>query len=261
MVIDLDFSAEETFIAAAVAGDANLVFTYSAKDIYISFAQLCGMYPADLPIPTEDERGEEWFKPYKKTRNIAKTLFLSQQFGAGAKSIAATLRVTLNDPTITDEDGMDYVERYREAYPDLYAMSCELKATYKPKNGLHATPLMLQNGWRMGVDNPSVLSAGNLPIQGLGSVILEEACRRLDAAGFNIVATLHDAITLYEDEQGCEEKAKLAAEIMAEAAEAVLGRKGLRVGHPEILRHGELWLHSERAQEAWGKIQQYFEGV
>lgn len=260
VVIDLDYAAEETFIAAAVSGDENLFKTYDASDIYIQFAQLCGMYPQDLPIPNEDQRAEEWFKPYKKTRNVAKTLFLSQQFGAGAKSIAATLRVTLNDPTITDEDGMDYVERYREAYPELYELSCELKRLYKPREG-KGNPIMLQDGWRMGIDNPSVLSAGNLPIQGLGSVILREACKRLDAAGFNVIATLHDAITLYEPEDGCEERASQAARIMREAADHVLGRKGLRVGHPEIIRHGELWLHSERAHEAWKKIGPHFEGV
>lgn len=257
VVIDLDFSAEETFIAAAVAGDENLFKTYSAADIYIAFAQLCGMYPSDLPVPTEDERAEEWFKPHKKTRNISKTLFLSQQFGAGAKSIAATLRVTLNDPGITDEDGQGYVESYREAYPELYAFSCELKRIYKPREG-KGSPIMLQDGWRMGIDNPSALSAGNLPVQGLGSVILREACKRLDAAGFTVIATLHDAVTLYEPENGCEERAALAAKIMREAADYVLGRKGLRVGHPEIVRHGELWLHSEKAQEAWKKIGQYF---
>ena len=113
----------------------------------------------------------------------------------------------------------------------------------------------------MGIDNPSVLSAGNLPIQGLGSVILREACKRLDAAGFNVIATLHDAVTLYEPEDGCEERAAQAALIMREAADHVLGRKGLRVGHPEIIRHGELWLHSERAHEAWKKIGPHFEGV
>ena len=113
----------------------------------------------------------------------------------------------------------------------------------------------------MGPDNPSVLSAGNVPIQGLGSVILREACRELDKAGYKVIATLHDAVTLYADEKDAEEVAEKAKAIMEKAAENVLGESGMRVGEPEILHHGEIWLHSERAVKDWEKLKTSFVGT
>ena len=256
VVIDLDYHSEEVFIAASISGDVAMKHAYASSDIYMYYAQIAGMYPKDLPIPTETQRSEEWFKPYKKTRSIAKTLNLSIQFGASPKAVAAAIRDATHDLSITDEDGEEFVLGYHEAYPDYSYIVGEIKNAYKLKNSI-----LLPDGWRMGPDNPSVLSAGNVPVQGLGSVILREACRELDKAGYKVIATLHDAVTLYADEKDAEEVAEKAKAIMEKAAENVLGESGMRVGEPEILHHGEIWLHSERAVKDWEKLKKSFVGT
>lgn len=257
-VIDCDFGSEEVFIAGSISGDKNLKNAYSSADVYMYYAQLTGMYPKDLPIPTEDQRSEEWFKPYRKVRSISKTLNLSMQFGAGAKAVAAAVRDATKDLSITDEQGYKWVEEYHDAYEDYYFLTKEIKDFYTGKKVSDKMGIMLVDGWRMGTDNPSPLSAGNLPIQGLGSVILREACKMLDDAGIYVIATLHDAVTVYCKEEEADEIGKQTSIIMQEAAKKILGEYGMKVGHPEIIKHGELWLHSEKAQAHWAKLKSHF---
>jgi hypothetical protein len=255
-VVELDFGSQEVFIAGSISGDENMKLAYASNDVYMYYAQLTGMYPADLPIPTEDQRSEDWFKIHKKTRNIAKTLNLSMQFGAGAKSVAGAVRDATKDSSITDEMGSDWVSDYNNTYFDYSQMQKQVRSKYRD-----GYSLCLPSGWRMGVDNPSALSAGNLPVQGLGSCILQRACKLMDEAGLIIIATLHDAITLYCDDEDAEEVAKIATQIMKDASEYYLGEQGMKVGHAEIVRHGELWLHSDRAQSAWERLKINFEGT
>jgi hypothetical protein len=255
-VIDLDYGSQEVFIAGSISGDENLKKAYLSNDVYMYYAQLTGMYPKHLPIPTEEQRSEDWFKPYKKVRSISKTLNLSMQFGAGAKAVAAAVRDATKDMSITDDQGYEWVDDYRDAYSDYNDITKEIRETYLKRTGI-----MLSDGWRMGPDNPSPLSAGNLPIQGLGSVILRRACDMMDKAGITVIATLHDAITLYCNESEADDIAKKASRLMELASQQVLGESGMKVGAPEIIRHGELWLHSDRAQSAWDKLKENFEDI
>ena len=256
-IIELDYGSEEVFIAASVADDQNMKNAYASNDVYMYYAALVGMYPKELPIPTEDQRNEPWFAPYDSVRGICKTLNLSMQFGAGAKSVAAAVRDANKGVTVTDEDGENWVSDYYTTYADYAHAVNNIRRKYKDER----RSLALSNGWRMGLDNPSVLSAGNLPIQGGGSVILQTACKLIDDAGYRIIATLHDAITLECDEKDAEAVAKHCSQLMKDAARMVLGEEGMKVGHAEIIRHGELWLHSKRAKVAWNRLKVNFEGV
>lgn len=259
-IVELDYGSQEVFVAGAMSGDKNLIKAYQSNDVYMYYAQLTGMYPKDLPIPTEEERSEDWFKPYKKVRSISKTLNLSMQFGAGAKSVAAAVRDATRNPvtgevdeSIDEDKGKEWVEEYGEAYPDYADLRTDLFREYRS-----GVPIMLQNGWRMGTNNPSVLSAGNLPIQGTGSVILQRACKLADEAGLTVIATLHDAITFICDDADAEHVAALGQKIMLQASKDIMGCDGMKVGAPEVIRHGELWLHSDRAKYAWKDLEQYF---
>jgi hypothetical protein len=257
VVVELDFGSQEVFIAGAISGDDNLMKAYLSNDVYMFYAQLTGMYPPNLPIPTEEQRAEEWFKPYKKTRSIAKTLNLSMQFGAGAKSVAAAVRSATKDETIDDEQGSQWVSEYNDAYYDYTSKTRDLRDRYKETG----TGIALISGWRMGKDNMSPLSAGNLPVQGLGSCILQRACELCDEAGLYVIATLHDAVTLLADEGDEERVSNLATELMKQAAREILGMDGMKVGAPEYVHNGHLWLHSEKAQRAWDKLGKYFEDI
>jgi len=255
-IIELDYSSQEVFIAAVQSGDKNLKEAYASNDVYMHYAQLTGMYPAELPIPTEEQREEEWFKPWKKIRNTAKVVVLSTQYGAGYKAVAAAVRDAIRNLDVTDEMGKGWVNGFNEAYLDYSRFVKETRDFYS-----RGTGLMLSSGWRIGHDNPSVLSASNFPIQGAGAVILQRACRLMDEAGLTVIATLHDAVSVYCKEDEAQEVARKGAELMKQASFDVLGEWGMRVGPPEIIRHGQIWCHSPRAKEAWDKLSANFEGL
>lgn len=257
-IVELDYGSEEIWIAAVQGDDEAMQKAYLSEDFYVASAQHFGMYPQDLPIPTEQQRDEDWFKPFKKVRAIAKTLCLSIQFGAGYKSVAAAVRLATRDNSITDEQGSEWVNEFNSIYSNYAYMVERLRDEYKI-----GYPLALPGGWRMGINNPSVVSASNLPIQGVGAVILQEACRLIDKSKIKgaIIATLHDALTLYCREEDAENVAAQAGGLMKQAAFNILGKQGMKVGKPEIIKHGELWLHSDKAVTAWDKLKTHFAGT
>jgi len=250
-IVEVDYTSEEVFIAAAISGDQNMKDAYLSNDVYMYFAQLSGMYPSNLPIPTEEQRDEEWFKPYKTIRQIAKSTVLGIQFGMGRKTLATTVALA-SKTDVDQEQAQELIDGYREAYPDYNNMVSSLKIAYQDDWNV-----MLESGWRLGVDSPSILSVCNVPVQGTGSEILRLACRKLDAVQIPVIATMHDSITAYCEEQYAEAIAEEMSLQMVEAADEVLGIKGMKVGAPEIIRHGDWWLHGKGYAD-WPKYKQHF---
>jgi hypothetical protein len=252
--VECDYGSEEIFIAAVLHGDRVMEQAYATHDFYVAYAQLVGMYPSDLPIPTEAEREAkaEWWQPYAGIRTITKTLCLSLQYGAGYKSVAQAIAIATKEPIDVDA-AKQLVAEYHDTYQDLTSSIGRLKAEYQSK-----VNIVLPNGWRLGKDSQSILSACNVPVQGTGSCILQEACKRIDDAGIDVIATMHDAITVYCKEAEAETVAETMKQQMIDAAEAVLGKRGMKVGAPEIIKHGDWWQHGSKGKKDWELYKKYF---
>lgn len=248
-LVELDFGSQEIFIAAALSGDANYMRGYESGDPYWTYAVLTGAIPADIGTPTEEQRGQEPWSQYSAIRQSYKSTFLGIGFGMGAKSLAMHLTRDTGRPWDADEaKGM--IDAYCAAYPDYTEYRRCLKELYQ-RGGVS---MLLADGWRMGPDCPVPNSFLNLPVQGHGAVILRRACTLMDRAGLHVVATMHDAVTICCAETKAEKMAEEAAMWMKQASREVLGVEGMRVGMPEIIRHGDLWMHSKKAKTAWAKI-------
>jgi hypothetical protein len=118
----------------------------------------------------------------------------------------------------------------------------------------------LADGWRIGPDDPNILSIGNFPVQGTGAVILRRACELCDQAGVKLYATLHDAISICGKVENMEQEIATATECFRRAAFDVLGEDLMLVGNPEIVKHGQAWLHSSDAKDTWNRMaEKYFE--
>jgi hypothetical protein len=252
--VECDFAQEEVFISAVLSGDDLLKRAYLSADFYLAYAQLAGMYPKDLSIPSEDQRKEEWFRPYEKIRQISKTMCLSIQYGARSKSIAHAIATATKDP-VDYEGAQDLFNEYHSTFSDQAYMHEQLRQGYQKHLGIQ-----LQNGWRIGPDNPSILSLSNFPVQGTGSCILQEACKRIDAEDIVILATMHDSILAYCKDEHADAVGKCMQEKMIEASDFVLGEKGMKVGAPEIVRHGDYWLHGKGVRD-WPRYSKYFENL
>lgn len=262
-VCDLDAHSEEVAIAAALYNDDAKREVYRSADVYMKYAQLAGAYPADKPILNEDEREEQkWFKEehWDRVRKIYKGGFLGMQFGMGGDNLQR--RVALSLPpeersSIAPDFGERFVQEYHDTFNAEYECVSELKKQYK--RGLYGG-VVLSDGWRLGPDDPNILSVGNYPVQGTGAVILRRACKLCDEAGVKLYATLHDAISLVGKVENMEAEIKAASNAFKKAADEVLGEDLMLIGNPEIVRHGEIWLHSSDAKDTWNEMaKKYFD--
>lgn len=235
-LVELDYNAEETFIQAALYHDQELMRVYQSKDIYLYYCSLAGAIPEhDFETLTKDELKEK----YHAVRAKFKTLILGYSYGAGA-------------PRLAEASGLSVEETGRfKAKIDraLYASARAKESLAKQIS--NARGIAFPDGWIIrtspceGEDTPSPLALGNAPIQGTGAGILRAVVRAIktDACTrdrVQIVATVHDAVWLEIDEND-QAAIDAAAEIMRATAERVCGATGIRIGAPEIIKHGELW--------------------
>lgn len=262
-VCDLDAHSEEVAIAAALYDDDNKRKVYRSADVYMMYAQLAGAYPPDKPILTEEQREtEKWFKEehWDRVRKNYKSGFLGMQFGMGANSLQRRVAASL-PPAERDKLPWDFGEKFVDEYHDTFAkeFECvsELKSLYKQG---YCSGIVLADGWRIGPDDPNILSIGNFPVQGTGAVILRRACTLCDEAGVRIYATLHDAISITGRIENMDSDIHKATAAFKQAADEVLGEDLMLVGNPEIVKHGDTWLHSSDAKDQWNSMaEKYFE--
>lgn len=261
-ICDLDYHSQEVAVAAALYNDDNKRAVYKSKDVYIKYAQLAGAYPKDKPILTEDERSsEKWFKEehWDRVRQIYKGGFLGMQYGMGGSSLQRRVALSLppsDRDSLAPDFGEKFVEEYHETFAAEFECVSELKRLYK--KGV-AGGIVLADGWRLGPDDPNILAVGNFPVQGTGAVILRRACQLCDEAGVKVYATLHDAISITGKVVDMDYDIALAVDACKRAARDVLGEDIMQVGNPEIVRHGEAWLHSSDAKDQWnGMAGKYF---
>lgn len=254
---DLDAHSEEVAIAAAIYDDENKRAVYRSADVYMKYAQLAGAYPKDKPILTEDQRdSEKWFKAegWDKVRKIYKGGFLGMQFGMGGSSLQRRVALSLppkDRTSLSATFGEDFVDEYHNTFSKEFVCVSELKKQYRKGFG---SGVVLCDGWRIGPDDPNVLAIGNFPVQGTGAVILRKCCELCDKAGLKIYATLHDAISITGKVANMETEIATASECFRKAAEEVLGEDLMKVGNPEIVKHGDVWLHDSDAKGKWNAM-------
>ena len=260
-ICDLDAHSEEVAIAAALYNDENKREVYRSADVYMKYAQLAGAYPKDKPILTEDEReSEKWFKEegWTQVRKIYKGGFLGMQFGMGGASLERRVRLSLPEEKrdeIFEGWGDSFVDSYRALFSNETECVTKVRHAYtNQKKGV-----MLQDGWRLGPDDPNILSVSNFPVQGTGSVILRRCCELCDAEGIQIYATLHDAISFTGKLENMEREIDTARECFRRAAEDILGENLMVIGNPEIIKHDENWIHDPSVPGTWNSMaEKYF---
>ena len=260
-ICDLDAHSEEVAIAAALYNDENKREVYRSADVYMKYAQLAGAYPKDKPILTEDEReSEKWFKEegWTQVRKIYKGGFLGMQFGMGGASLERRVRLSLPEEK-RDEIFEGWGESFVDSYRSLFSNETECVTKIRQAYTNQKKGVMLQDGWRLGPDDPNILSVSNFPVQGTGSVILRRCCELCDAEGIKIYATLHDAISFTGKLENMEREIDTARECFRRAAEDILGENLMVIGNPEIIKHDENWIHDPSVPGTWNSMaEKYF---
>lgn len=234
-LVELDFSSEETFIQAQVFDDPAYRELYASKDIYLYTGVLTGMIPrSDFDSMSKDDLKTK----YKKQRDLLKTFTLAIGYGAGNKTLAGKTGLPLSE-----------VEKFRKNYDKAFSRTMFVRDELKRRmESGKLKCLWLANGLCATLNRHKVKTSFNaplnFPIQGTGSVILAKVARDFERAGIRTIATIHDAV-VFEVDEGDMDAIHKARTLMKESADYVLnvqeGEEGMKVGEPEIVKHGEIW--------------------
>ena len=237
-LVELDYSSEETFIQACICKDLAYNDIYNSKDIYLAFANEMGMIPStDWDNLSKDELKDK----YDAVRSVIKPMVLGMSYGMGpdklatrlgipvekARAYLAAIKKTIHKSTTYKQSIPDFAAIYTsKAFSTLDGFICK----YNALNANHTT-------------------ITNFPFQSGGSMILKHLVHNLMTEYRNgdlnatILATIHDAI-FFEVDEGDHDTIQQVSDIMKDVADKVLNApKGwtIKVGHPEIIKHGEIW--------------------
>jgi len=240
-----DFGSEEALIAGVVSGDKAMIAAYESGDPYLAFA-----IDAKLAPPGATK------KTHKAERDIGKLTILATTYSMGANSLRLLfLSATGKDPGINF--CKDMLALHRRVYGRYYEWKDEMWYRYRTDR----KPLFLCDGWYLDTDNPSKLSALNFPVQGHGGSIAREAEEIIldkfeTLPGVALIGRVHDEFVYMRREDDTETDV-IVAEAMKEASRRVLGCDLMRVGEPDICRHGELWT-TEKNEKMLERVGKYF---
>lgn len=173
----LDYKSEEFLIGAGNSMDRNMIESYKSGDVYFHFAKLA------RAVPMNAQR-----KDYEHIRDKFKSTTLAIQYLMGPESLSRKIRIDTGQPC-TEDEAQDLINLFNETYNDFYLYREEVIERY----GMEGY-IKLFDGWYMFGDNYNHRSVANVPIQGMGSVIMRRAVKLCQDAGIRINYTLHDAL-------------------------------------------------------------------
>lgn len=238
-LVELDFSAEETFIQAQVFGDERYHEIYCAKDTYLWMGAQLGLIPRD---DYETMTVKELKAKYGETRKRLKTFTLALGYGAGVQKLSSKVGLPVDEI----RELCDRVKT--DVFPRTTNVRSFLEDRIMSNAPDRTRVFWLQGGWHTVMppetDGMSPNAPLNFPIQGTGSTILHRLVVELERLCIESVATVHDAVWFLVDE-GDVDTIALARATMERVANETLGvkpgEKGIRIGEPEIIKHGDLW--------------------
>ena len=211
-LVNLDYKSEETYIAAVLSGDENMLASYKSGDTYMHTAILAGMAPEGATKETHPE-----------IRKIWKTIVLASNYGQGARGMSKGLRKF--GKTYSEVAG--FLMKYKEIYKTYFEWA-EAKSNHAQVNGFISTSLGWDRHFPYAVPiNPRSLM--NWPVQSEGGEILRNTLIRLTNANIKVCATVHDSILIECQLPELKDEIRIAKQCMIDAASYVVGGTGIMV--------------------------------
>ena len=115
--------------------------------------------------------------------------------------------------------------------------------------------VIIRSKGRPGERMKNATSIGNFPIQGMGAVILRQLVREIaeKIPKAELLATIHDAVFFMVDEGDMltiEQVSKTMINVANRCLGVPEGQDGMKVGEPDIIKHGEIWVPEGYMDEA-----------
>ena len=212
----LDYSQQEVAIQGYLSGDKKLMEVYRNGDVYINTAKLINLVP-DYATP----------ESHPTERNMCKTLFLAQGYGAGPGYVKSKIGCSMIK-------ARHYLRLFKHIYRtyDIWihnqikiaAINGKMTTVFGWQRYLSGKAKIGKDGKLKSIRN----SLLNFPIQSHGSEVLRMALIELNKNHFEVNAMVHDAFLVSIPIQEFTKRLEEAKKIMVQAAERVVG--AIRVG-------------------------------
>lgn len=201
-ILQLDWSAQEYAIAAALSQDEAMMAAYETGDPYLAFAKMVGALPTDA---TEES--------HPVIRGRYKVVSLAVLMGMGVARIGAQTGLGL-------DGGRTLFRKHQQTFSRFWEWTTSVGNT-----GAAGRDIETAFGLRYNPVDPGqfkVRTARNFLLQATGSDMLRVAVLLLEQAGIEVLATVHDAVLVECDTADAEEVWAMSATLMQEASRIVL---------------------------------------
>ena len=219
----VDWSQQEFGIAGALSKDEKMIESYQSSDPYLSFAKHAGQVPETA---TKES--------HPKERSLFKATVLAVQYGMGAKSLAESISVPL-------EEAKHLLLLHRRTFSKFWRWS-EGCVDYILTNKRIWTTF----GWQLKLSGEiNTRSLANFPMQANGAEMMRIAMIQLVKEGIEVCAPVHDAFLIEAPLENLEKSVHKAQEIMAEASRTVLKVMKLKTD-AELISYPDRFIDQER---------------
>ena len=265
VLVSIDYSAQETAIAAAWGHDKHMLWCYQQPDFYVAAGYKFGII--------NDEHATK--KTHPRERDKCKLLCLTSNYGQGYKATAKLLN-------ISEEESKDLIEKYTTTFGGYSSRRKKLLQNCTKS----AVPLVLltddnmpyvyipEDTARRCKDEDDIqqikkffhcrssffckpsTSLGNAPIQSAGATMLRYIINRLNEENIDMVCSMHDEVILNLPKDSWKEQADRTIQIMTDAFKNLYGKDAyIHVGEPEVAEwNGVLTPHSDRVIPRFKKL-------
>lgn len=178
----LDYGSEEYFIAGLRSGDEAMLESYLSGDPYLYLGKKAKYIPS---------HGTK--KSYGLERDLMKQTALGILFNMSCYGLAKDFTKKLGR-AVTPEEAQKFIDMFHKSYPVFTKWMNRQYRDYKRKKYMK-----LLDGWVLFGDNPNERSVKNVPMQGMGAVILRKAIIKCHEVGLKPIMPLHDALYIEYD--------------------------------------------------------------
>lgn len=258
----LDYSSQELYTTGMVTNDEDWLKAYESNDMYMFIAQVMGLFPKDLPIPTEPQRSEKWFKPYKPVRSKVKGTILGMSYGMGPTQLGKRAGMTLDETK-------DFLNKLDESFPKRAEWMSKAKTEFGVNTMMVLYPDVSVKPYES-VYNKSanVRHILNYPNQALGAAITRKAISLAYSKGIKVIIPIHDEILIKYKVEDRDWTLKTVKQCMIEAADLIMEKAGasqclisnykIKVGLPEFYRIGEQVIH-EGGEARFKQLMEFYD--
>jgi hypothetical protein len=229
-IAEIDWTAQENGLGAALSGDERMIDAYRSGDVYLAAAKAAGHAPEDATKAS-----------HKAVRNRWKEVVLGVSYGIGPETMAIKIGVTV-------AEARELIDLYKRTYRRFWEWSQQV-VDHACLTGEMRTVFGFK---RRVVAGDKITSLMNWVMQANGAEMMRIAAIAATEAGIEVCAPIHDAFLIAAPLSLIDEHVALMRELMSKAGEVVTGGLPIRT-EATIFRFPDRYVDA-RGTAMWNRV-------